>query len=63
MNLYRRIVALERRVRLPEDQDRVILVWADEDGRLTKVADTQPELPDDGEYRRDLVGSRFSGSA
>ncbi len=44
--------ALERR--LPAAPVRVILAWVDREGRLTKVADTHPHLPDDHSYYRTL---------
>jgi hypothetical protein len=47
-NLYARLEALERRV--PAAPVRVILVWKDREGRLTKAADTHPHLPDSYPY-------------
>ncbi len=53
--------ALERRV--PPTPVRVILVWVDEEGRLTKAADTHPHLPDDEQYFRKLPGVSGKGGA
>ena len=44
MKILSRIERLEARV--PKGKSRVILVWMDRSGRRTKVADTNPELPD-----------------
>ncbi len=51
-NLYARMEALERRA--PPSPRRVILAWIDREGRLTKVADTHPHLPDDRSYYQKL---------
>lgn len=53
MKLSHRVAALERRIQPPQDERRVILAWRDAEGRLTKVADSHPELPDDTAYYRD----------
>ena len=44
MRLTTRIDRLEARV--PKGKKRVILVWIGADGKTTKVADTDPHLPD-----------------
>jgi len=40
----------------PVKPKRVILVWVDEKGRRTKVADTMPHLPDDNQYDKYMSG-------
>ena len=55
MSLRARVRALAERIRMPEEERRVILCWEDSEGRLTKVADTHPQLPDEGEYYRDVT--------
>jgi hypothetical protein len=44
-NLQARVAALERR--LPPSPCRVTYVWDDGQGRLTKLYDSHPHLPDD----------------
>jgi hypothetical protein len=48
LRLTTRIARLEARV--PKGKKRVILVWIAADGKTTKVADTDPELPDRRHY-------------
>lgn len=49
-----RIEALERHILAPSRALRVILVWRDDEGRLTKWTDSHPHLPDDRVYQEDL---------
>ena len=51
-NLQARVEALERLI--PSGRCRVILVWEDGEGRLTKAADTHPHLPDNNFYDQKL---------
>lgn len=48
MKLESRLQRLEARA--PRVRNRVILVWIDPEGRRTKAADTDPELPDLNHY-------------
>jgi hypothetical protein len=60
MKLTQRVAALERKIRIRTHRNqRIILAWRDTDGRLTKVADSHPELPDDTVYQEDMVARWF----
>ena len=48
MRLQQRLERLEARA--PKVKRRTILVWIDQNGRRTKAADTDPELPEAGTY-------------
>jgi len=53
MKLESRLQRLEARA--PKIRKRVILVWVDGEGRRTKAADTDPELPDPNQYHAYLT--------
>ena len=48
MRIAQRIERLE--ARMPKPRRRTILVWVDENGRRTKAADSDPDLPDLNTY-------------
>jgi hypothetical protein len=57
--MIRRLERLEARV--PRSRKRIILVWVGMSGRTTKVADTDPHLPDDRKYDRCLAPYQQGG--
>jgi len=46
---------LADRIRIPGEERRVILCWKDTEGRLTKVSDSHPHLPDEAVYHVDMT--------
>ena len=58
-----RIGALERRFRPPQEPIRLILVWRDDAGRLTKVADSDADEPDGATYYEDFTRGCADGPA
>jgi hypothetical protein len=58
MSLQTRLRRLERDIKPAPESRRVILVWVDGEGRLTKVTDSHPGLPDDTKYHQNLVADR-----
>lgn len=55
MTLRKRVEALADRIPIPEEERRMILCWKSEEGRLTKVSDSHPHLPDGAVYHADMT--------
>jgi hypothetical protein len=55
MSLESRLKRLEQAIKPPPEERRIILAWRDEEGRLTKVADSHPDWPDDYPYFLDMT--------